>query len=109
MHPDWARWLRDQCTVAGTPFLFKQWGEWQDGSARPGQRGANHIVVHDGRHEPAVEHQAYPDGPLTDLARDRLAGRTGSGRAVFMSRVGKKAAGRELDGRTWDEYPVMSA
>ena len=23
--------------------------------------------------------------------------------------VGKKAAGRELDGRTWDEYPVVSA
>lgn len=24
----------------------------------------------------------------------------------IMCRVGKKAAGRELDGRTWDEYPV---
>ena len=21
-------------------------------------------------------------------------------------KVGKKAAGRELDGRTWDEYPI---
>jgi protein gp37 len=28
MHPDWARSLRDQCAVAGVPFLFKQWGEW---------------------------------------------------------------------------------
>lgn len=28
MHPDWARSLRDQCQVAGVPFLFKQWGEW---------------------------------------------------------------------------------
>ena len=26
MHPDWARSLRDQCTDAGVPFLFKQWG-----------------------------------------------------------------------------------
>lgn len=26
MHPDWARSLRDQCTSAGVPFLFKQWG-----------------------------------------------------------------------------------
>lgn len=25
---------------------------------------------------------------------------------ALMTRVGKKAAGRELDGRTWDEYPV---
>lgn len=28
MHPAWARSLRDQCTAAGVPFLFKQWGEW---------------------------------------------------------------------------------
>ena len=28
MHPKWARSLRDQCTTAGVPFFFKQWGEW---------------------------------------------------------------------------------
>lgn len=28
MNPHWARFLRDQCKVAGVPFLFKQWGEW---------------------------------------------------------------------------------
>ena len=28
MHPDWARSLRDQCSMAGVPFFFKQWGEW---------------------------------------------------------------------------------
>jgi protein gp37 len=28
MHPDWARSLRDQCQAAGTPFFFKQVGEW---------------------------------------------------------------------------------
>lgn len=26
MNPDWARGLRDQCTEAGVPFFFKQWG-----------------------------------------------------------------------------------
>lgn len=26
--PAWFRSLRDQCEVAGVPFLFKQWGEW---------------------------------------------------------------------------------
>lgn len=30
MHPAWARRLRDQCTSAGVPFFFKQWGEWED-------------------------------------------------------------------------------
>jgi protein gp37 len=28
MSPDWVRRLRDQCTEAGVPFHFKQWGEW---------------------------------------------------------------------------------
>ena len=26
MHPDWARFLRDQCLATGVPFFFKQWG-----------------------------------------------------------------------------------
>lgn len=28
VHPDAFTSLRDQCATAGTPFLFKQWGEW---------------------------------------------------------------------------------
>ena len=28
MHPRWVRDIRDQCTAADVPFLFKQWGEW---------------------------------------------------------------------------------
>jgi len=28
MHPDWARSVRDQCQAAGVPFMFKQWGEY---------------------------------------------------------------------------------
>lgn len=69
MHPDWVRDLRDQCTAAGVPFFFKQWGEF----------------CHPAQLPPDVE---------------------GSGSFVDdLWRVGKKAAGRELDGRTWDEYP----
>ena len=34
MHPDWVRSLRDQCKEAGTPFFFKQWGEWMP-TSRP--------------------------------------------------------------------------
>jgi protein gp37 len=29
--------------------------------------------------------------------------------ATRIERVGKKEAGRELDGRTWDEYPEVQA
>ncbi|MCI0468228.1 MAG: phage Gp37/Gp68 family protein [Beijerinckiaceae bacterium] len=27
-HPDWARSLRDQCAKSGTPFFWRQWGEY---------------------------------------------------------------------------------
>lgn len=74
LHPKWARYLRDQCSAASVPFLFKQWGEW-------------HCV-------PTVE----------DSRRlKRLKYFPGLG-ATFAY-IGKKAAGRELDGKIWDEYP----
>lgn len=86
MHPDWARSLRDQCIAAGTPYLFKQWGEW----APNGQRG-----IGIGQHAEGREGLVGP-------ADER-------GFREVIERVGKKAAGRELDGRTWDEYPPALA
>lgn len=77
MHPDWARSARDQCVESGTPFLFKGWGTWV-----PVERES--LMVISGRHR-CVD---FPDGQ-------------------WMRRVGKKAAGRRLDGRTWDEYPEV--
>jgi len=26
-HPDWARWLRDDCVAAGVPFFWKRWAD----------------------------------------------------------------------------------
>lgn len=108
MHPDWARSLRDQCTAAGVAFHFKQWGEWQHGSAAPGQHGVDHIIVRDGRHEPSKDHWAkdHRGWWTSDLIRARDRHEKGSEDATFISRVGKKSAGRELDGRTWDEFPA---
>lgn len=81
MHPDWARSLRDQCQAAGVAYFFKQWGEWAP---------AADIDVCD----PVM------GTPVTSARYHALPG--GSG----MLRVGKAAAGRELDGRTWDEVPT---
>lgn len=85
MHPTWARFLRDQCQEAGVPFLFKQWGEWM-----PAEKDGNTVKLTfpiDGPHGPAnPEFHDWPDGACS-------------------ARVGKKAAGRLLDGRTWDEFP----
>lgn len=80
MHPDWARSLRDQCQAAGVPFLFKQWGEW----IAPSQHGAS-------RAENGF-------APIKEFAMVEGQGR--------YHLVGKKAAGRQLDGRTWDEVPT---
>jgi protein gp37 len=97
MHPGWARSLRDQCVAAGVPFFMKQWGEWQDGS--------------DAR---AKELTLYPDGRTCEftkeaiLAEERRSGKPHSG-GRLVSRVGKKAAGRLLDGREWNEMPAVRA
>lgn len=91
MHPEWARGLRDQCAAAGVPFLFKQWGEWVP-------RGPESMGY------PLVE--GVPRIRLTDLGENGSdLGAEGDNHA-WMQRAGKKAAGRLLDGRTWDEAPV---
>ncbi|AJA43370.1 hypothetical protein VC60_gp69 [Mycobacterium phage Sbash] len=92
MHPDWARSLRDQCRIAGVPFLFKQWGEY-----RPV--------------DPDIpDNRCTSDYLVTDTAVVRIADHTGPAPDGFATvrRVGKKRAGRELDGRTWDQYPEVS-
>jgi protein gp37 len=75
MHPDWVRSVRDQCVDAGVPFFFKQWGCWIEDD-----EGLNW--------EPGNEDRFYlfDDG-------------------TQMYPVGKKAAGRKLDGREWNEWP----
>lgn len=86
MHPDWARSLRDQCQTAGVPFHFKQWGEWVT------ERQSPEDIVLPGQSTAFWAEQAT-DGEYTE----------GDQTCVF--KVGKKSAGRLLDGRTWDEFP----
>lgn len=99
MNPAWARGLRAQCIRAEVPFLFKQWGEWE-----PGFSCGGWPITGDN------------SGTRIDVPDDLLVGKT-SGRVhcweaidregdfVGSLRVGKAAAGRLLDGRTWDELP----
>jgi protein gp37 len=62
---------------AGVPVLFKQWGEWM-----PAGQGSSAVRT-DGNYP--VEH--LPDG-------------------VVMFRVGKKLAGRRLDGSDYTQFPA---
>lgn len=75
-HPDWFRSVRDQCQAAKVPFFFKQWGEWFPNAIDcPAPSGVDFNVPH------------------------QFVGDTA------MARVGRRRAGRLLDGRMWDEFP----
>ena len=93
MHPEWVRALRDQCVDAGVPFLFKQHGEWlatefcdDDMAMIPSKKTV--YVCRDG---------SFHDGSN---------GVNFFGGDQETAWVGKKGAGRVLDGRTWDEVPA---
>lgn len=104
MHPDWARSLRDQCTAAGVAFLFKQHGEWEPlgplygdlDDTDNGHMDAVYLECVKGKHVVQMESSGY-------IAEGH---QPGDSRTWLMAKVGKKAAGRVLDGRTWDEYPT---
>lgn len=94
MHPDWARTLRDQCTAAGVPFFFKQWGSW----APPDQFDS--IGYDDVAWDQNAALTMWPDG------RQRAGACGGfNDRSELLWPVGKRAAGHRLDDDTWQEFP----
>lgn len=78
-HPEWFRSISRQCTAAGVPFLFKQWGEWA-----PREAFIN-----------------YPKQVRIPLAQFQAG-------EERLYRVGRKVAGRLLNGVTWDEVPEVT-
>lgn len=85
MHPDWARSLRDQCKAAGVAFFFKQWGEWREYDHDAGDNSKPLGMFQDGVF--AIGNLVYTKG------------------SACMAKVGKKAAGRLLDGVEHNEFP----
>lgn len=88
-HPDWHRATRDFCAANGIAYLMKQWGEWRpycsetddytknDPTGEYGENGAHHLL-----------NEGEQPGPEN-----------------IVIRVGKKAAGRLLDGVLHDGVP----
>lgn len=75
-HPDWFRTVRDQCKEANVPFFYKQHGEWLHQSGfEEGPSDLNWRGLH-----------YWEDGTIS-------------------VRIGKKHAGRLLDGVQHDERP----
>lgn len=78
-HPDWFRSLRDQCAAAGVAFHLKQWGEWAHCD------------------QPGVDMLGTEQSPLHRWAD-----------LDYSVRIGKKAAGRLLDGVQHDWFPEVA-
>ena len=105
MHPDWARNLRDECALIGVPFFFKQWGAYQPNFPQYADEfGMEETdMLCDGKDFPD-EGVLYASGHFYDGIEYQP--HTGE-RAYWMTRVGKKASGRLLDGITHDAMPAI--
>ena len=107
IHPDWVRTIRDQCKEADVPFFFKQWGEFKPSFPQyPEEYGLDYEDVDpmcSGREFPA-EGVLYRDGYYYDGIE--FQPHTNSG-CWWIERVGKKAAGRMLDGREHNAMPEV--
>ena len=107
MHPAWARAIRDQCSAAGVPFFFKQWGEWAptgggEWQGPPNEVGSSWIsdfkpgdmwmrrdgLIGNGKGDPSSPPRMWSPAEMT-----------------IMRHVGKKRAGALLDGRGHREWP----
>lgn len=85
-HPAWARAVRDACTAAGVEFCFKQWGAWQPRAWC--RDGGTHAMRWSGQIS-FQKIQSHPDSIERVGAGDEWSA---------FALVGKRAAGRLLDG-----------
>ncbi len=97
-YPDWHRVTRDFCQENNIAYFFKQHGRWVE----MGQVGALACKSVDN----------YQRGLLSHGKLDGQAFRQASPWGALgpkMLGVGKKRAGRLLDGQEWNEYPEVRA
>ena len=96
MHPNWARSLRDQCRAAGVPFFFKQFGEWAPLDKFGPVTNARRLYVW---------REYMPGTDFSPMARNEPP--RGDYQDTVVKLVGKKAAGRLLDGKEYLELPKI--
>ncbi|MBN3761366.1 DUF5131 family protein [Burkholderia sp. Ac-20365] len=95
-HIDWLRQLRDQCGRTNTEFLLKQWGAYSPGSQFIYDQKTISVDLN-GRVAKGLTAESYPS---------RASSADGW---TLMRHVGKKKAGRELDGVIHDGRPGPKA
>ena len=106
MHPGWAQSLRDQCALHQVAFLFKQWGEFRPHpkinliEANPDDRASLYLA--------ALQRATSPSW-LTPCGKHFLTrdGIPANQAATLIEKLGKKSAGRLLDGIEHNQYPSL--
>lgn len=99
VYPDWVCSIRDQCQAANVPFFFKQWGEWMPYCRDDASVLVNPFGEYVDRHSlPNLAEHNYVDGWWWPSIDD----------ATVFQKVGKKAAGRLLDGVESSEFPEVA-
>lgn len=104
----WYTSLRDQCAAAGTPFFFKQHGEWAPCDMGLETEMEEREVI------PGVKLPVRKSLPIVNI--DPVTGKNvvinpdgtftgGSPNGQWQGRYGKKFTGRLLEGRTHNEIP----
>ena len=97
-HPDWHRHTDYWCAKHGIPYDFKQWGEWAPGDCAAGLSTRAKTAAHYGSRR-----WFYSD--LT--AREQAEMHCEDEPDVY--RLGRKAAGRTLDGAVHDGFTRVCA
>ncbi len=103
VHPDWVRSLRDQCVPAGVHFMFERWGDWKPVTEEAEVETYPTFIkrdASDARHTQSNCHHLFHQvwACVTDPKY---------GWRYPVIKVGKKAAGRLLDGVVHDDVPEM--
>lgn len=94
-HPDWFRSARDQAVAADVPFFFKQWGAWAFAGDLQKGRASKYMQLAPSGQDVTRWPLKAGEPPSVDLQN-----------SVAMGKYGKHRAGRLLDGREWNEFPV---
>lgn len=105
MRTEWARSLARQCETATVPFFFKQWGEYSHYDQICRWEAGTGIISRASfwKKPDWFDEQKIPGVWVTPDGKTHK--RTDNDDADFYYRVGKKAAGRLLDGREWSQFP----